>query len=106
MGERRTIALEDGSSIELAGSSSLSVDFAADLRRIVLYEGEAYLDLVRDTARPFVVEAAQRRIVADHCNFDVRCDGEKVQVVLIHGEADIHPEAAGSPTTRLRSGEA
>lgn len=82
VGERRTLALEDGSSIELAGSSSLSVDFAADLRRIVLYEGEAYLDLVRDTARPFVVEAGRGSTRASGAAFDVKMTGRLVTVAV------------------------
>ena len=57
VGERRKVTLEDGSTVELAGSSSLSVDFSAEARRVVLHDGEAFFDVARGT-RPFVVQAA------------------------------------------------
>ncbi len=52
VGERRTVALPDGSTIELAGASALSVDFSASMRRVVLQEGEAFFNVAHDLARP------------------------------------------------------
>ena len=59
----------------------------------------------RTRTRPFIVEAAERKIVATRCNFDVRCEDGKVQVVLIHGEADVKPASAADRAGRdgLRS---
>ncbi len=105
VGEQKRVTLEDGSRLFLDAQTKVSLSYSETVRSALMPYGRANFQVAFDAKRPFVVEAAQRRIVADHCNFDVRCDGEKVQVVLIHGEADIHPEAAGSPTTRLRSGE-
>jgi transmembrane sensor len=42
-----------------------------------------------------VVKAAARRIVADHCTFDVRCEDGEVQVVMIQGQANVL--AGGAP---------
>lgn len=72
VGERRKISLEDGSKVELAGSSSLSIEFTADLRRIVLHKGEAFFNVVADPARPFVVDAATGRTRASGAAFDVK----------------------------------
>ena len=56
--------------------------------------------------RPFIVEAAEHRIVATRCNFDVRCEDGQVQVVLIHGEADVKPASApDGQGERLQAGE-
>src|SRR5690348_5588628 len=44
-GERRTINLGDGSTVELAGASALSVSFDADSRRLRLVAGEASFDV-------------------------------------------------------------
>lgn len=105
VGEQKRVTLEDGSRLFLDAQTKVSLSFSDTLRSALMPYGRVNFQVAFDGKRPFVVEAAQRRIVADHCNFDVRCDGEQVQVVLIHGEADVHPEKAGSPTTRLRTGE-
>jgi transmembrane sensor len=61
---------------------------------------------VPDLKRPFIVEVAERKIVATRCNFDVRCEDGKVQVILIHGEADVKPASAGKGRgERLKAGE-
>ncbi len=88
VGERRTVSLEDGSTVELAGASSLSVDFAADLRRVVLHAGEAFFTVARDATRPFVVEAAAGRTQALGTAFDVKRQGDDVTVAVAeHGVA-------------------
>lgn len=105
VGEQKRITLDDGSRLFLDAQTKVRLSYSKTARSAVMPYGRANFQVAFDAKRPFIVEAAQRRIVADHCNFDVRCDGDRVQVVLIHGEADIHPEAAGAPTTRLRTGE-
>jgi len=79
-GERRTIVVEDGSAIELAGATSLSVDFTGDLRRILLQEGEAAFDVVPDPARPFEVHAASGYTRALGTAFDVKMSDGLVTV--------------------------
>lgn len=58
IGERRTVALGDGSSIELSTGSAISVAFTGLERRIHLHDGEAWFKVASDPARPFVVESA------------------------------------------------
>lgn len=82
VGERRIVFLEDGSMVELAGSSSLSIYFTADLRRIVLHEGEAFFDVVQDPVRPFVVDAAAGRTRASGAAFDVKMSHPLVAVAV------------------------
>ena len=80
--ERRAISLEDGSKVELAASSSLSIDFAADLRRIVLHNGEAFFTVVQDPARPFVVDAATGNTRASAAAFNVKMTHPLVTVAV------------------------
>jgi transmembrane sensor len=105
VGEQKRVTLEDGSQLFLDAQTKVAISFTETTRSAVMPYGRANFQVTSDAKRPFIVEAAQRRIVANHCDFDVRCDGGQVQVVLIHGEADVRPKAAGSPATRLRSGE-
>lgn len=94
VGERRKITLEDGSTVELAGSSSLSVDFSAEARRVVLHDGEAFFDVARDTTRPFVVQAADGSSQALGTTFDVKRQGAEVTVAVV--EHAVAVSSAGS----------
>lgn len=55
IGASRQVALQDGSTMHLGAASAASVSFDAAARRITLLRGEAFFDVARDTARPFVV---------------------------------------------------
>jgi transmembrane sensor len=81
------------------------VSFSETARVVGLQYGRANFRVVPDLKRPFIVEAAERKIVATRCNFDVRCEDGKVQVVLIHGEADVKPASDLGQGERLRAGE-
>ncbi|MBS0221418.1 MAG: FecR family protein [Proteobacteria bacterium] len=70
-GERRTIGLEDGSTVELAGASALSVSFNAKSRLLRLVAGEAFFNVVPE-ARPFLVEAGAGRVRALGTAFDIK----------------------------------
>jgi transmembrane sensor len=107
VGEQKHVSLDDGSQLFLDARTRISVAFSETVRAVDLQYGRANFRVVPDYKRPFVVEAAERKIVATRCNFDVRCEDGKVQVVLIHGEADVRPAAAapGARGERLHSGE-
>ncbi|MFO1084170.1 MAG: FecR family protein [Reyranellaceae bacterium] len=92
VGERRTVALADGSTVELAGASSISVDFAAGIRRVVLREGEAFFKVAADAARPFVVEAEGTRIRAVGTAFDVKLGDGSVSVAVSEQSVDVAVE--------------
>jgi len=105
VGEQKHVALDDGSQLFLDAQTRMSVAFSDTERTVDMQYGRANFRVVPDLKRPFVVEAAQSRIVATRCNFDVRCEDGQVQVVLIHGEADVKPAARDGRSQTLRSGE-
>ena len=106
VGEQKHVALDDGSQLFLDAQTRISVSFSETARTVDMQYGRANFRVVPDFKRPFIVEAAQQRIVATRCNFDVRCEDGKVQVVLIHGEADVKPAAAGGGDgERLKAGD-
>lgn len=90
LGEQRTIDLPDNSRALLDTNSRMDVLFGRDLRVITLRYGRANFAVVSDKDRPFVVKAADSRIVAGASNFDVRCDGRKACVMLFSGQASIN----------------
>lgn len=106
VGEQKHVSLDDGSQLFLDAQTRISVSFSETARTVDMQYGRANFRVVPDPARPFIVEAAEHKIVATRCNFDVRCEDGKVQVVLIHGEADVKPAAAGGGEgERLQAGD-
>ncbi len=88
-GKQRTIMLADGSRITLNTSSRADVDYRGAARRVRLFEGEALFDVAEDPQRPFVVEAADRQVVALGTAFGVRLDGSALQVTLVEGRVAV-----------------
>ena len=106
VGEQKHVALDDGSQLFLDAQTRIGVSFSETARLVNMDFGRANFRVVPDLKRPFIVEAAERKIVATRCNFDVRCQDGQVQVVLIHGEADVKPAATpGIRGERLKAGE-
>ena len=106
VGEQKHVALDDGSQLFLDAQTKVAVSFSDTARLVDMQYGRVNFRVVPDSKRPFIVEAAEKKIVATRCNFDVRCEGGKVQVVLIHGEADVKPASAPqSRGERLTAGE-
>jgi transmembrane sensor len=80
-GERRTVALQDGSSVELGSYSALSVNFTSASRRVRLHRGQGFFD-VRNDPTPFLVDVAGATTTALGAKFDVKhVDGEVTAVV-------------------------
>lgn len=94
IGERRTIVLADGSSVELGPLSKIKYRNDADRRSIWIESGEAYFDVRHDPARPFVVLAGDQRIVDVGTRFSVRRDTADVSVAVIEGRVEIDSTAA------------
>lgn len=85
VGERRTVALTDGSRITLDGASAIAVDVSGPRRRVHLLAGSALFQVAPDPSRPFAVEAAGGSATALGTAFAVRIhDGLADLVVTQH----------------------
>jgi transmembrane sensor len=102
IGEQRAIALPDDSRALLDTNSRMDVLFDRGTRVVTLRYGRANFTVVSDKKRPFVVKAAEGRIVADASNFDVRCDGQKACFILFSGQASVN---LNNEIRRLTPGE-
>lgn len=91
-GERRQIALADGTQIWLNTATALNVDFTPSRRRIVLLAGEIFIDTAKDPARGFVVDTEQGRLRALGTRFNVRQAVGETQLAVYEGsvEATLH----------------
>lgn len=99
--ERRSIALADGSRIDLDADSAMSVSFSADQRRLTLHRGRAFFRVAPDAARPFVVAAGGGEVRALGTAFDVKIGPQAVQVAVSEHAVAV---TAGGDTMRLNEG--
>jgi len=105
-GERLTFALADGSQITLNTQTELSVTYSATVRSVRLIRGQALFEVAKDAARPFVVQAQDRRFVAVGTAFDVRIEGEEVKVTMLTGTVRAEGQTPDSPiATTVTAGE-
>jgi transmembrane sensor len=86
VGERRTVALPDGSSVELNTSSQVTVRYSAGARDVQLTRGEAHFTVASDPARPFSVYAAGRVVTAVGTAFSVQLRHDAVEVTVAEGK--------------------
>lgn len=93
VGERSTVSLPDGSTVELNTDTELVVDYSGNSRNITLHRGEAYFDVVQDETRPFVVEAGHGAIRAVGTGFVVRMkSADVVAVTVTEGIVEVTPD--------------
>ncbi|MBA2587139.1 MAG: FecR domain-containing protein [Alphaproteobacteria bacterium] len=102
VGEQQAIDLPDNSRALLDTNSRIDVLFNRDSRIVTLRYGRANFTVVSDRSRPFVVKAAEGRIIADTSNFDVRCDGQNSFVMVFSGQASVN---LNNEVLRLAPGE-
>ena len=92
VGERSTIALEDGTIATLNTDTRLEVDYSGADRLVTLLKGQALFDVAKDPDWPFVVAAGDRRIEALGTVFDVRYIDDEIQVTLLEGLVEVAGE--------------
>ncbi|MGE8061980.1 FecR family protein [Pseudomonas sp. NPDC089547] len=103
VGERRVVALSDGSRISLDAESAVDVELSERSRRIVLRKGEAVFEVAHDPARPFTVQAGEVQATALGTVYAVSREGSAVDVVVQRGRVAVSDAAA---RVELAAGEA
>lgn len=107
VGERRTLTLDDGTSVLLDTDSSLRVQYRRWQRDVVLERGQAQFSVAPQPQRPFVVRTDLGAVRALGTRFQVRRHADHVEVALLEGIVEISASAAGGAerTARLAAGE-
>lgn len=82
VGERKSVALSDGSRVELDSGAAIAVRYSGAERRLVLLSGEAWFEVTPDPRRPFIVEAADGTVTALGTAFDVALDTAGARVTV------------------------
>ena len=104
-GSRRTVELEDGTTVTLNVASRLIVhpDFGERGREVVL-EGEAYFDVERAPDLPFIVEAGAATVTVLGTSFNV--DGYAAdRITVVVGEGRVRMREPSGLAVELGPGE-
>ena len=91
--QSRLVTLEDGTTVYLAADSAIKTDFSASRRQVRLLAGEAFFDVTRNPARPFVVDASGVKVEVTGTAFDVRLASSVTQVELARGAVGVSSNA-------------
>jgi transmembrane sensor len=89
IGERRIVALPDGSRISMDSDTKVRVSYYKTARAITLDRGRSRFDVAHDPRRPFTVTAGPETVVAVGTSFNVEQLQSTVLITLIQGQVVI-----------------
>jgi transmembrane sensor len=113
IGERRSITLADGSTVDLNARSKLRLEFSKNERRVELLDGQALFQVAKDHSRPFIVASGEATVRAVGTQFDVYRKAGGTTVTVLEGRVAVYsaahavsnsgsaepPSTAAQPTT-------
>lgn len=103
VGEQRSLALTDGSIVQLNTDTTVSLDFAPEIRRVILHRGEAYFSVAADAQRPFEVSTDFGTVRALGTAFSIRTGEDAVRVTVFQHAVSIRAKN-GATLSRLEQG--
>jgi transmembrane sensor len=103
VGEQRLVRLADGSRVRLDTHSRIEIRLRSGQRDVLLARGQAFFEVAKDAARPFLVSADGSSVRALGTRFGVRTDSGSVSVVLDEGSVRVAGRDSG--TAMLRPGQ-
>jgi transmembrane sensor len=95
LGEQRSLALSDGSTVELNSLSKIRIRYGEHERAVDLLRGEALFHVAKDTSRPFIVHSGQTAVRAVGTQFDVYRKADGTIVTVVEGRVAILGEGEG-----------
>jgi transmembrane sensor len=101
--EKLNISLADGSSVTLNGKSRLELasDFGKESRRVSL-QGEAFFNVQKDEAKPFVITIGDHEVIVVGTSFNVSYKEKLAEVTVTTGKVRFR---AGNQFLDLEAGE-
>lgn len=104
-GQRREIALVDGSRVELNAGTQLQVAIERGERHVRLAGGQAFFSVAKDPARPFLVDTPAGTVRVTGTRFDVRTgEPATLEVTVLEGSVQVRPAGTAAPQA-LQSGD-
>ncbi len=111
VGEQRSVALKDGSIVELNTNSAVQVALSARERHVYMRKGEVYFDVAKDPGRPFVVHVGHILIRVVGTRFNVQQRDDVATVTVLEGKVTVDRDvpSSGAPVRgggKQRAGDA
>jgi transmembrane sensor len=97
IGERRSITLADGSTVDLNARSQLRVEFSKTERRVELLGGQALFQVTKDMQRPFIVHSGDATVRAVGTQFDVYRKTHGTTITVLEGRVAVYSSAHPEP---------
>ena len=91
IGEQRVVRLDDGTRLSLNTGTRVVITYSDSERRVELVRGEAFFEVAHNAARPFIVTAGDRQVVAIGTTFVVRYEAARTAVTLLEGSVTVSP---------------
>jgi ferric-dicitrate binding protein FerR (iron transport regulator) len=104
-GGQYQLVLPDGSKVWLNAASAISYPTAfTGSERKVEIKGEAYFEIAKNTAMPFIVKVndAQVQVLGTHFNINAYSDEDAIKTTLLEGAVKVTKDAA---STLLKPGQ-
>jgi transmembrane sensor len=91
VGAQRTIALSDGSTLQLNTNSSVAIRYTPAERKVDLLRGEAFFAVAKDSSRPFFVTTDGVEARAVGTAFTVRRRELETELIVTEGRVKFSP---------------
>jgi transmembrane sensor len=101
VGGRETLALSDGSRIELNTDTSIRISLSGKERAVSVEKGEVYFSVHHNASWPFVVTAQGHRVVDLGTEFSLRLEPKSVKVALLQGRVRFDPDAQSDAQPKI-----
>lgn len=96
VGGQETLALSDGTRIELNTDSRIHIALSGKERDVSVEKGEVYFAVRHNASWPFVVTAQGHRVVDVGTEFSLRLEPKTLEVALLQGRIQFDPSVQGS----------
>lgn len=100
-GQQYRLLLPDGSQLRLNAASTIRFAVASKQQRILYLQGEALLDIVADSAAPFIVYTGNTVITVQQARLNIKAYAQQTVATLIKGKMNIK---AGTDSVQLTNG--
>lgn len=99
-GEIRSIALEDGSKIEIDAETHLTIDAGSHVTQIVIEQGSAFFTVTHRPERLFEVRVGQYGVRDIGTQFGISRENGKISISVLDGEVEVRDKQSPSTQTR------
>jgi transmembrane sensor len=88
-GQQERVAMADGSHVSLNTRTVLDMTVTPETRGARLWRGEAYFDVAKDPARPFIVRAGDAQVRVLGTKFNVRIEDGRSIISVVEGHVRV-----------------